>query len=83
MKEPMILIIRSRASKQQVEEMLQALVGYIKLAVDIKRGVLAGGGILHADCESLLLDDGSKQEDIWGKVRETVARITRKFLGAA
>jgi hypothetical protein len=40
MKEPMILIIRSRASKQQVEEMLQALVGYIKLAVDIKRGVL-------------------------------------------
>ena len=83
MKEPMILIIRSRASKQQVEEMLQALVGYIKLAVDIKRGVLAGGGILHADCESLLLDDGSKQEDIWGKVREAVAKITRKLLGAA
>ena len=83
MKEPMILVIRSRASKQQVEEMLQALVGYIKLAVDIKRGVLAGGGILHADCESLLLDDGSKQEDIWGKVREAVAKITRKLLGAA
>ena len=83
MKEPMILVIRSRASKQQAEEMLQALVGYIKLAVDIKRGVLAGGGILHADCESLLLDDGSKQEDIWGKVREAVAKITRKLLGAA
>lgn len=46
--------------------MLQALDTYIKLAVDIQRGVLAGGGIMHADCESALLADGSQQEDIWG-----------------
>lgn len=46
--------------------MLVALKSYIKLAVDIKREVLAGGGILHADCEAILLKDGSKQEDIWG-----------------
>ena len=46
--------------------MLEALHSYIKLAVDIKRGIVAGGGILHADCEAVLLDDGSKQEDIWG-----------------
>jgi len=46
--------------------MLQALGTYIKLAVDIQRGILAGGGELHADCEELLLEDGSQQEDIWG-----------------
>jgi hypothetical protein len=46
--------------------MLQALGTYIKLAVDIRRGVLSGGGVLHADCESALLDDGSRQEDVWG-----------------
>ena len=46
--------------------MLQTLSTYIKLAVDIQRGILAGGGVLHADCESALLEDGSKQEDIWG-----------------
>jgi hypothetical protein len=46
--------------------MLETLGNYIKLAVDIQRGILAGGGSLHADCEALLLDDGSQQEDIWG-----------------
>lgn len=62
----MIHIIRSRATKQQIEEMKETLAAYIKLAVDIRRGILAGGGILHADCESALLEDGSKQEDVWG-----------------
>jgi len=62
----MIHIIRTKATPQQIEEMLNTLGTYIKLAVDIKRGILAGGGILHADCESELLEDGSKQEDIWG-----------------
>lgn len=46
--------------------MLLELGTYIKLAVDIRRGILAGGGALHADCESVLLEDGSRQEDIWG-----------------
>ena len=46
--------------------MLQELQTYIKLAVDVERQVLAGGGEWHADCEQLLLKDGSRQEDIWG-----------------
>jgi hypothetical protein len=59
-------IIRSRATRQQMEEMLQTLGTYIKLAFDIRQGILSGGGVLHADCESALLEDGSEQEDIWG-----------------
>jgi len=62
----MIHIIRRKATPQQMEEILNTLGTYIKLAVDIKRGILAGGGILHADCESELLEDGSNQEDVWG-----------------
>ncbi len=61
-----IHIIKEKATEIQVKEMLKALDSYIKLAVDIKRKVIAGGGILHADCEAVLLDDGSKQENIWG-----------------
>ncbi len=61
-----ILLIKKRATKEEIRQMLGALKSYIKLAVDIKREVLAGGGILHADCEAILLKDGSKQEDIWG-----------------
>lgn len=33
---------------------------------DVRRGILAGGGELHADCEQVLLEDGSQQEDVWG-----------------
>lgn len=62
----MIHLIGSHASQQQIEEMLETLGTYIKLAVDIRRGVLAGGGALHADCEAVLLEDGSRQEDVWG-----------------
>ena len=47
-------------------DMLQALSTYVKLAVDVQRGILAGGGTLHADCEAVLIEDGSRQEDVWG-----------------
>jgi len=62
----MIYIIRERATPQQIQDMLQDLGTYIKLAVDIDREILAGGGTLHADCEAILLEDGSQQATIWG-----------------
>ncbi len=62
----MVHVIRSKATTQQMVEMLETLNTYVKLAVDIRRGVLAGGGVMHADCESALLEDGSQQEDVWG-----------------
>ena len=61
-----IHIIRNRATQEQIREMLEELETYIKLAIDVKRNVLAGGGEYHADCEEVLLEDGSRQEDIWG-----------------
>lgn len=61
----MIHIIRTPATPKQIEEMLQVLDTYIKLAVDVEREILAGGGVMHADCKSVLLEDGSSQEDIW------------------
>ncbi|MGA9995406.1 MAG: DUF5674 family protein [Pyrinomonadaceae bacterium] len=62
----MIHLLRARATPQQLTEMLETLEVYVKLAVDVEREILAGGGALHADCEATLLDDGSQQEDIWG-----------------
>ena len=61
-----IYLIKDKATKQQIEEMLLILKSYIKLAVDVRRKILAGGGELHADCEALLIADGSQQENIWG-----------------
>ena len=62
----MILIMRDTASASQISDMLQTLGSYIKLAVDVERELVAGGGELHADCEQALMEDGSRQEDIWG-----------------
>ena len=63
----MILIIREQATPEQIEQMAETYVGLmIKLAVDVNRGILSGGGELHADCEQVLLENGSQQENVWG-----------------
>jgi len=38
----------------------------VKYVVDVERGAIALGGEMHADAEQLLLDDGSRQADLWG-----------------
>jgi len=61
-----ILIIASPATPEQIAVMLSVHRFYIKLAIDINRGILAGGGELHADCEVVLLEAGSQQANVWG-----------------
>ena len=62
----MIHLIKEIATSIQLKEMLQEYDNMIKIVVDIRRLLLAGGGTMHADCESLLLEDGSEQDDLWG-----------------
>ena len=62
-----IHIIRDRATAQQIQEMNETLQGkFIKVVVDVEEHILAGGGEMHADCEAELIEDGSRQEDLWG-----------------
>jgi len=61
-----IPILREKASPEQIKEMLKEYDAMMKIVVDIRRKILAGGGEMHADCESVLLDDGSEQDDLWG-----------------
>lgn len=64
---PLIIhILQEPATPEQTAEMLQANRFYIKTAVDIRHQLLAGGGEMHSDCEVVLLDNGSQQEDLWG-----------------
>lgn len=62
----MILIIRKKVTSDEIKKMAIDYDGYIKLVIDTKRHVLAGGGERHFDAEQLLLQDGSQQENLWG-----------------
>ncbi|GJQ35627.1 MAG: hypothetical protein HS100_17120 [Anaerolineales bacterium] len=62
----MIHTLREKAFLAQVREMLQEHKTMIKIVVDIRQRILSGGGEMHADCESVLLENGSEQDDLWG-----------------
>lgn len=62
----MIYLLDRPANEQEMAGMLEVYPTLIKIVVDIRRGLLAGGGEMHADCESVLLDDGGEQDDLWG-----------------
>ncbi|MBI1761196.1 MAG: hypothetical protein HYR56_07140 [Acidobacteria bacterium] len=64
----MIYVLYSPASRQQIKDMLEAGTNTVKVVVDIRLGILAGGGELHCDCETTLLAEGCQQEDLWGQV---------------
>lgn len=62
-----IEIIRQPIKKEQVVELARELYGEMaKGVVDLDRKVIALGGEMHADAEAMLLEDGSKQEHLWG-----------------
>lgn len=73
----MIHVIRTRATKQQYDEMLTKIILYIKVAVDVRQGILAGGGELHSDCEDELTAIGCRSVDIWGADWQPKSREVR------
>ena len=39
---------------------------FVKAVVDVRQGLMALGGELHADEEAVLLEGGAQQADLWG-----------------
>jgi hypothetical protein len=63
-----IHILIDKATSLQIQEMLTTFpdMRMIKIVVDIGREILAGGSGMHYECEQLLLNEGSAQENLWG-----------------
>jgi len=60
-------IITDKISVEEFKEMADKMFGnLIKAVVDIEKEVMAVDGELHADEQALLLENGSKQENLWG-----------------
>jgi len=65
--EPDIVLVQARLDRAELQRLVQRhFEDMVKFVVDVARGVAAVGGELHADEEALLLDDGSRQDDLWG-----------------
>jgi hypothetical protein len=62
----MIHTLHEKVTPNQIKEMLQDYETMIKIVVDIRRRIVSGGGEMHADCESVLLESGGEQDDLWG-----------------
>lgn len=72
----MICIITKPATAAEIDRMSRMFGDYIKLAVDVERNILAGGGESHAQCEAALLGINSSQRNIWGAgINLTLQRI--------
>ncbi len=60
-------IIKSKILLSDViSQYLTSFPEMVKVDVDIERKIIAIDAELHADLEVLLLEQGSKQENIWG-----------------
>ncbi len=60
-------IIEAKISKSKLREMAKNMFGnFVKAVVDVEREIIAVDAELHADLEALLLERGSRQENLWG-----------------
>jgi hypothetical protein len=60
-------IIVDIISRDELKQMAEATFGnLVKAVVDVERGLIAVDAELHSDLEALLLENGSKQRDLWG-----------------
>ncbi len=62
----MIITKTEPYTPEEVEKLKAVFDVYIKTVIDIKRKICSAGSNRHFESEELLLQSGSKQEDLWG-----------------
>lgn len=62
-----MMIIDAPISLGDLKILAQGRFGnMVKAVVDVERRIMAVDGELHADEEAILLENGSRQENLWG-----------------
>ena len=62
-----MVIVRKSVSLDELKKMAEKMYGgLVKAVVDIEQGIMVVDAELHADEEALLLEEGSKQDYLWG-----------------
>ncbi len=60
-------MIKDKISNKELEKLAESMFGnLVKAVVDVEKKMMAVGGELHSDEEALLIENGSKQNNLWG-----------------
>ncbi|MCG2809598.1 MAG: DUF5674 family protein [Patescibacteria group bacterium] len=60
-------IIKEKILIKELEKLAEEMFGnLVKAVVDIEKKIIVVGGELHSDEEALLIEGGSKQNNLWG-----------------
>lgn len=62
----MIIIKKEFYSKEEIAKLQEMFDVYIKTVFDVNQGICCAGCDRHFECEQMLLEKGSKQNDLWG-----------------
>lgn len=62
----MVITKSTPYTKVEIEKLKEQFDVYIKTVIDIRKRICSAGSDRHYESEKILLEKGSKQEDIWG-----------------
>lgn len=62
----MILTNTTSFTKEEIQQLREQFDGYIKTVIDIEKNICSAGCDRHFESEKILLDQGSRQEHLWG-----------------
>ncbi len=62
----MIITKSQPFTKEEITKLREVFDTYIKTVIDIEKEICCAGMDRHFEGEKILLDQGSKQSDIWG-----------------
>ena len=62
----MIITTTEPYTKEEIEKLKEEFELYIKTVIDVEKKVCSAGMSRHFEGEQILLEQGSKQSDVWG-----------------
>ena len=57
---------KEKITLPELQDVSKKMGDLVKAVVDIEKGIMSVDGELHSDEEAALLEEGSKQENLWG-----------------
>ena len=62
----MIIVLNRKITAEEFEQAREVYNDYIKTVIDVEKDIIAIGGEFHIDCEEILIEQGSKLENLYG-----------------